>query len=147
MTWPGDLANVEPNPGDTCMCGCGQKTKLASQTDTRKGWVFGKPMRFILGHQCRKSRIEYVETDCGYETPCWIWQRTLSRGGYGQLWSGGRLQYAHRVYYTRKKGAIPDGLHIDHLCRIRACVNPDHLEAVTQQENNRRSRQARKGVA
>lgn len=61
--------------------------------------------------------------------------------GYGVIGVGGRadgLALAHRVTYEHAYGPIPYGLHIDHLCRVRACCNPEHLEAVTQGENNQR---------
>lgn len=51
----------------------------------------------------------------------------------------GATSLAHRNSYESFKGPIPNGLHIDHKCRVRSCVNPDHLEAVTVQENNRRA--------
>jgi hypothetical protein len=69
------------------------------------------------------------------ESGCWIWQRYINRHGYGRLARGGKRgtprQLAHRWYYERLVGPIPDGLELDHLCRNRACVNPDHLEPVT----------------
>jgi hypothetical protein len=68
------------------------------------------------------------------ETGCWPW-RLATTNGYGYLRCKGVNALAHRVSYTRHKGDIPDGLQIDHLCRNRRCVNPDHLEAVTAQTN------------
>lgn len=63
------------------------------------------------------------------------------RNGYGMERSAaGPMRSAHRLAYERAKGAIPAGLQIDHLCRVRECVNPDHLEAVSQRENIRRGR-------
>lgn len=58
--------------------------------------------------------------------------------GYGQLRVDGKPQYVHRLVYEALRGEIPKGLHLDHLCRTPACVNPWHLEPVTQQENVRR---------
>jgi len=72
---------------------------------------------------------------------CWLWGRAVNWSGYGQMGMGGNpLALAHRVSYELFIGLIPDGLHIDHLCGTRKCVNPAHLEAVTQQDNNRRSK-------
>lgn len=67
---------------------------------------------------------------------CWEWVGSRTAAGYGNLrLPGNRFAYAHRVSYELAYGAIPEGLQIDHLCRVRHCVNPDHLEAVEQREN------------
>lgn len=66
---------------------------------------------------------------------CWLWHGAILPNGYGQLfWDGGRI-LAHRLSYQSLAGAIADVLTIDHLCRVRCCVNPSHLEAVTHREN------------
>lgn len=70
---------------------------------------------------------------------CWLWDGPLNRGGYGgtvRAWGKGWL--AHRLAYTVMVGPIPKDYQIDHLCRVRHCINPAHLEAVTQEENLRR---------
>lgn len=81
----------------------------------------------------RLSEVDYIEDENG----CWIWQLGKSGGGYGVKWDRVRRKQmgAHRWYYEQANGEIPDGMCIDHLCRVRACVNPDHLEAVTNSAN------------
>ena len=70
-------------------------------------------------------------------TGCWLWTGGLQRG-YGRFSFDGRCQRAHRVIYELLVGSISEDLEIDHLCRVKSCVNPAHLEAVTHQENIRR---------
>jgi hypothetical protein len=76
-------------------------------------------------------------------TGCWLWDGPLNKG-YGALRVGTvragdrRRVEAHKFSYELHKGPVPAGLEIDHLCRVRCCVNPDHLEAVTHRENIRR---------
>lgn len=69
------------------------------------------------------------------ENGCWDWIGSLTPSGYGSLGWRGRRFRAPRFYYEREYGPIPQGLEIDHLCRNRKCVRPDHLEAVTHREN------------
>lgn len=65
---------------------------------------------------------------------CWEWTGFVNVNGYGKAGRG----WAHRVVWATLVGPIPEGLVLDHLCKNRRCVNPDHLEPVTQLENNRR---------
>lgn len=69
---------------------------------------------------------------------CWIWQAHVNAGGYAMFWNGERMQSAHRTVYEHYVGAIPEGLQLDHLCRVRHCVNAAHLEPVPPAENTRR---------
>lgn len=79
-----------------------------------------------------RSRI--IEVD-----GCWEWQGHIPSDGYGRIYLEGRQWLAHRASYTAFSGPIPDGLNMDHLCRNRRCVNPEHVEPVTQSENLKRS--------
>jgi hypothetical protein len=78
------------------------------------------------------SRVTKTDT-------CWIWTGPLGRGGYGRAKFDGVTMYAHRFAYELLVGPIPEGLSLDHLCRARDCVNPEHLEPVTHRENCLRS--------
>ncbi|UYL87860.1 HNH endonuclease [Gordonia phage Malisha] len=69
---------------------------------------------------------------------CWIWQAATQQG-YGVFWLNGKQHKAHRVSYEMHRGPIPNDLQLDHLCRVRACVNPDHLDPVTPRVNTLRS--------
>lgn len=130
-----DGSNVPGNWGGLCLCGCGATPPISKDSVRKKGYVKGRPRWYVPGHNRRKSPTQYLEEDRGHDTPCWVWQRTKNDQGYGQISRSGRMVYAHRVFYEEVRGAISDGLHLDHLCRVRPCVNPAHLEAVTCREN------------
>lgn len=72
---------------------------------------------------------------------CWLWRGYVAPTGYGMFWYPERKRtvYAHRVAYELKRGPIPASMEIDHICRVRNCVRPDHLEVVTTRENLLRS--------
>lgn len=83
---------------------------------------------------CRNPELEPL---------CWIWTGPFSNRGYGHLASG-RVWTTHKMAYRLLVGEVPDGLTLDHLCRIPLCCNPAHLEPVTLQENMHRAAIARK---
>lgn len=122
-----------------CECGCGQETKSNHR---------GKPNRFIVGHNMKFLLTEWVDrfwSKVEKTETCWLWKGTKSKstsdiyGAFPRKIDGKTaVRRAHRVAYELVKGPIPDGLVIDHLCRNPLCVNPDHLEPVTQQENTLR---------
>jgi hypothetical protein len=72
-------------------------------------------------------------------TGCWVWTGSVRRRGYGRVRvNGGKQLPTHRVAYEALVGPIPAGMQLDHLCRVPGCVNPAHLEPVSQAENVRR---------
>lgn len=98
-------------------------------------------------HNYRRARppalrvMERVEVD---EEGCWLWPGAL-RQGYGAVMTGSRrdgdrrVRDCHLVTWEHFEGAVPEGLELDHLCRVRHCCNPGHLEPVTSAENTRRA--------
>lgn len=99
---------------------------MVTRTRDDKGRFVTEPGLFVEGHHYSIS-----------ESGCWVWQHRIDRTGYGRTrkGSGGTNRLAHRVAYENLVGPIPSGLELDHLCRVRACINPKHLEPVTRQEN------------
>lgn len=133
-------------PHGYCLCGCGERTPIATRNDRTTKRVKGKPMLYVRGHNTRKRRKNTGEdyyrrfsvVDTGYETPCWLWSQGLDYKGYAHVKHDGKSRSVHGLHYEFKYGSIPDGLVPDHLCRQRSCVNPDHIEPVTNAENSRR---------
>jgi hypothetical protein len=114
-----------------CHCKCGGKTAIAKKTYTAQHQTKGKPNRFIAGHSLPKHP-DYVVDGNG----CWIWQGAHDYDGYGLI---NRLPLhrgnAHIYFYKLHVGLVPEGLEIDHLCRVRDCVNPAHLKPKPHKEN------------
>ena len=87
----------------------------------------------------------WSKVDVSHPLGCWMWTAAQNGRGYGKFVAGSRTKgtrrfvLAHRYAYELLRGPIPDGMHIDHLCQVRGCVNPDHLEVVDNGENLRRS--------
>lgn len=85
--------------------------------------------------QLRGPALERLEIRTDRTGECWLWTGRLNGSGYAEMKLGGRYQMAHRVAYQEIVGPIPEGMQLDHLCRVRHCVNPAHLEPVTSREN------------
>ena len=92
------------------------------------------------------ARLE-ARIDRDSSPPCWLWTGGKNQYGYGRFYvaAGQPQAVAHRAVYELHRGPVPAGLVLDHLCRVPACVNPDHLEPVSHAENLRRG--ATKGGA
>ena len=129
------------NEGGKCMCGCGRTTRLAKSSSRTTGDVRGKPRRYVQGHTVNRYERQTRPGpwyDVDMNTGCWIFNRAKDQTGYGQVCVKGKKYMAHRVVWEGTKGTIPTGMVIDHLCANPSCVNPDHLEAVSRGENQKR---------
>lgn len=98
------------------------------------------PVQFLRSTKRKFSLRERFDQKWTFDeaTDCWNWIAQLNTKGYGNISKDGRPALAHRVSYELYIGPIPEGMHLDHLCRNARCVNPKHLEPVTNRENGRR---------
>lgn len=121
-----------------CECGCGTPTSIITRNDTNRGWVKGEYKRFIKEHTLRPTH-KPVKWWVNPITECWEWLLSIRPDGYGSYKENGKTLLAHRWLYQKiKKVTLPLYAELDHLCRVRHCVNPDHLEPVTRATNIRR---------
>lgn len=99
---------------------------------TAKGEVVGRMFKNEAIRGRPKKRWQFkINTKTG----CWEWQRELSLQGYGMMRKDGFKTGAHRHYFMHLRSGIPPNMKLDHLCRNTICVNPAHLEIVTEREN------------
>jgi hypothetical protein len=115
---------IDPISGDKCKCGCNRNVTIFR----------GKPRDYIHGHNTKVSLTDKYTIHPG---GCWLWTWHKNHKGYGLIFHDGITEIAHRYMYKLHKGSIPEGLQLDHTCHVRSCVNPDHLNPVTQSENNK----------
>lgn len=133
-------------------CSSERTVSYANASRIRNGLVSGRcpTCRFAAQRIAQAARAEaelserfWSKVDVRDDDDCWLW-RAGTKGGYGQFGIGSRTDGskrsigAHRYAYELLVGAVPDGLELDHLCRVRYCVNPAHLEPVTHRENTLR---------
>jgi len=86
----------------------------------------------------KKDLLSRLEDKFLVGDQCWLWTGAMKPNGYGTISHEGVTCHAHRVVYELLVGPVPAGLDLDHLCHVRRCVRPDHLEPVTRGENIRR---------
>lgn len=124
-----------------CKCGCGKDAPLRKKGNKRLGKVKGTPADYCHGHRITTPILEKYTID---SNGCWLWGGCLTKDGYGKIQTREKpYTSAHRYFYEKKNGAIPADKIIDHLCRNRRCVNPCHMELVSNTENIRRGLRAK----
>jgi hypothetical protein len=128
-------------PHGYCQCGCGEKTRIAKWNNTPKGWVSGRSLRFVNGHNNSVKRETDIKDRFWSKVAikgadeCWEWKASRYPGGYGKFSIKDRYQQAHRLAWRLSNGEIPSGQNILHKCDNPPCVNPNHLFLGTQTDN------------
>lgn len=113
-----------------CACGCGA---VVRRTYAVGHGMKGKNARLETSAQTEKRF--WSKVDRKQENQCWMWLDTPLQSGYGRFYIRGIPKQAHRVSYELLVGPIPEGKCLDHLCRNTLCVNPKHLDPVSNREN------------
>lgn len=126
--------------------------ELCGKTIKSRGLCDGHYRQILRGEKLRTLRTaslgtleERVFTRTDRSGDCWVWTGGLDHYGYGSIRFGGKTLKTHRVAYESAFGAIPPGLVIDHKCHTRSCIRPDHLQAVTQKQNQENVRNDARG--
>lgn len=109
-------------PLKLCKCECGHS-------------VGNKYAIYLPGHTPRTPIGRYTVEDRGYETPCWISDRTKQAGGHAQMRLGRKTYWVHRIAYERECGPIPKGMHVHHRCEQPACQRTSHMTLRTLKDH------------
>ena len=123
-----------------CRCDCGSE-KVIRGSDIKIGKTLscGCLAAEVSGRKPAPIEKRFYENIFPVpESGCWLWVGNVSTFGYGTIYHKGKSRRAHRISYEMHVGPVPEGLVLDHLCRVRCCVNPAHLEPVTNAENSLR---------
>ena len=118
-----------------CRGMCNAHYEMARQRRI-KGQSADLTVRLRVGAPVQDAAARFMRYAAPLPDPgCWPWRGALNWKGYGKFWIEGRTVGAHRFAWEYRHGPIADDLTIDHLCRNKACVNPDHMELVSRAEN------------
>lgn len=127
-----------------CHCDCGADKEI-------DGYALRRGKTTSCGRAClsKKNPVEIAQkfwdrVNLNGPGGCWLWTGHGTPNGYGNFWNGHSQVFAHKWAWVSLRSDIPEGLELDHLCKIRNCVNPDHMEPVTREENIARSAQTRR---